>query len=406
MGEPGSHLGQLEPSVLPALAELGSLTDAFIAADRSLRDSLAPGTRASVAELIADVECCCSNLIEGIDLYPEDIVRARTDSFSDAESSRARQRIAAAHLRAQAHAGDRTKKAAAPYTGDFILRIHAALFSDVPAELLLLSPAAGAEPGNQRQLVPGEWRQCDVSVGLHLPPSAAAVPQLMGRFEEAQVGKHVATNLRVANAFAGHHRLNWIHPFADGNGRTSRLVTDAQLKHLGVNAAGLWSLARGFAWNRDEYMAALDAADRPCAGALDGHGNLSLTGLQEFVATALSLAIEQIRYMDALLDVEWLRKRIRLHFDVERPDLGAPAADLVLHAFVHGGVGPDYGSAANGRSDLGTAEIETAELVARLTDGGYLATSSESGVVRVAFPLACQADYFPNLFPAGAPAAA
>ncbi|WP_287429078.1 Fic family protein, partial [Sphingobium sp.] len=42
-----------------------------------------------------------------------------------------------------------------------------------------------------------------------------------------------------------HHRFNWIHPFPDGNGRVSRLMSHAMALKAGIGAHGLWSVSRG-----------------------------------------------------------------------------------------------------------------------------------------------------------------
>src|SRR6266481_196053 len=48
---------------------------------------------------------------------------------------------------------------------------------------------------------------------------------------------------QLLSAAAGHHRLLWIHPFVDGNGRVARLMSHALLLRLGVGSS-LWSVSR------------------------------------------------------------------------------------------------------------------------------------------------------------------
>src|SRR5436305_942518 len=52
---------------------------------------------------------------------------------------------------------------------------------------------------------------------------------------------------------AAHHRLMWIHPFLDGNGRVARLFTDAYFLRSSVTGYGLWNVSRGLARQRDSY---------------------------------------------------------------------------------------------------------------------------------------------------------
>ena len=85
----------------------------------------------------------------------------------------------------------------------------------------------------------------------------------------------------VAMAVA-HHRLGWIHPFVDGNGRVMRLHCHALLSSLGYTG-GLWSPLRGFARTVDRYYALLAAAEEPRHGDLDGRGNLSQAALVAWI---------------------------------------------------------------------------------------------------------------------------
>ena len=74
--------------------------------------------------------------------------------------------------------------------------------------------------------------------------SPGAIPRFMARFEEVygKLGKFE----RVLAAGPMHHRLLWIHPFADGNGRVTRLMSYAVLRSA-LDTGGLWSISRGLA---------------------------------------------------------------------------------------------------------------------------------------------------------------
>tara|TARA_R110001599_G_scaffold229825_7_gene429062 strand:+ start:298 stop:471 length:174 start_codon:yes stop_codon:yes gene_type:complete len=54
-------------------------------------------------------------------------------------------------------------------------------------------------------------------------------------------------------AAAAHHRLMWIHPFVDGNGRTGRLFTNQHLSYVGLSGYGLWTISRGFGREVEAY---------------------------------------------------------------------------------------------------------------------------------------------------------
>jgi Fic family protein len=103
-----------------------------------------------------------------------------------------------------------------------------------------------------------------------------------------------AADLKVYNPLiaAAHHRLAWIHPFGDGNGRVVRLHSHALLIRHGLAGHGLWTLSRGLARQRQRYYAALEAADRGRRNDLDGRGNLSDAALADFCVFFLDLPVE------------------------------------------------------------------------------------------------------------------
>lgn len=90
---------------------------------------------------------------------------------------------------------------------------------------------------------------------------------------------------------SAHHRFNYIHPFPDGNGPVSRLMSHAMASVAGVGAHGLWSISRGLARgleSRADYKRMMAHSDMPRQGDRDGRGNLSVTALKEFVLWFLS----------------------------------------------------------------------------------------------------------------------
>lgn len=102
------------------------------------------------------------------------------------------------------------------------------------------------------------------------------------RYRLAPMGK----GGRIIALATAHHRLNYIHPFPDGNGRVSRLMSHAMGLSAGIGAGGLWSVSRGLArglQSRHEYKQMMDYADSPRQGDLDGRGNLSQKALVEFI---------------------------------------------------------------------------------------------------------------------------
>ena len=104
------------------------------------------------------------------------------------------------------------------------------------------------------------------------PLALGAVPRFLKRFEEVY-GRLSKTNA-ILNAAAAHHRLLWIHPFVDGNGRVARLMSHAMLLET-LDTGAVWSVARGLARNVEAYKGHLAACDRTRRNDLDGRGDLS-----------------------------------------------------------------------------------------------------------------------------------
>ena len=116
---------------------------------------------------------------------------------------------------------------------------------------------------------------------------------------------------------AAHHRLSWIHPFGDGNGRVARLQSQAQLIRHRIASPGLWTMSRGLARSRQRYYAKLEAADMGRRNDLDGRGNLSDQALANFCVFFLETMLDQIQFMSGLLGLSELRTRVERYFEFQ-----------------------------------------------------------------------------------------
>lgn len=166
--------------------------------------------------------------------------------------------------------------------------IHQALFAGAGLDTMQL---AGGD-----HLVPGQLRsqsERNVQVGRHMAPSWGSVDGMLQRLSCAYSASPDPV-VRLLGAAAYHQRLAFVHPFDDGNGRLTRLISNLQLSRLGLNAH-LWSLSRGLAHRREEYLARLRNADQPRRGDLDGRGQLTQAGLVEFMAFFLEVCREEIQ---------------------------------------------------------------------------------------------------------------
>lgn len=121
----------------------------------------------------------------------------------------------------------------------------------------------------------GQWRPCGVHTiradgTRHDYPDFYRVPALMDAFVD-DVNRNWAESDPVVLAAFVLWRLNCIHPFINGNGRTARVACLLVLcLKLGVWIGGEHLLPELIRANRDEYVAALRVADESAAqGALN-----------------------------------------------------------------------------------------------------------------------------------------
>ncbi len=231
-----------------------------------------------LSDLVRVMNCYYSNLIEGHNTRPKDIERALAGVEIE-EATRPLALEARAHVVVQREIDRLALNSALPLptSTDFISWVHRRFYEEMPAEFRHVEHSDGTKV----DIVPGAFRsdaKDDVTVGRHQPPSSHRVEAFMEyfskRYKTAQVG---ATNRVIAIA-AAHHRLNYIHPFIDGNGRVSRLMSHAMAQTAGVGGRGLWSISRGLARGlneKSEYKRMMDHADQQRRGDRDGRGNLS-----------------------------------------------------------------------------------------------------------------------------------
>ena len=279
---------QLEPYVLHDVGDLRHKVAELMERDRQLSASVPNDGGSDVSSLVLRMSCHYSSLIEGIRIGDDDIQAAQLGGFAEDPERRRLQSLSQAHIQAEMDAACWVASGEVPYSSEFIRKVHHSFCSRLPDEALRLSDGS--------LMVPGEFRSVQVRVGEHVAPAAASVASFMDRFESTQAGIRTQ-ELRVINAFAGHHRLSWIHPFADFNGRVARIALGAQLRALGIGERGYWTWTHGAGSNIEGYLCALAGADRGRAGDLDGRGNLSTRALREFVGYGLDVAISEVRFM-------------------------------------------------------------------------------------------------------------
>lgn len=370
----------------------GVLTDLAVelaARASGFRRSLPAGIAAALADLVRSMNCYYSNLIEGHDTHPVDIERALRQDYSNDPKKRDLQLEARAHIAVQEWI-DRGGLAGRAMSVAGIRETHERFVAELPEGLLW---ATNPDTGEKLRVEPGALRAADVQVGRHVAISSGAVPRFLDSFEHAYMRMGRADTILAAAA--AHHRLTWIHPFLDGNGRVARLMSHAVLLET-LDTGGIWSVARGLARRVSDYKAHLAQADLPRRNDLDGRGALSEEGLAAFIGFFLDVCIDQVRFMEDLVQPEKLRTRIQLWAE-EEIRLGnlPPRTDTILTAVLYRGELP------RGEVDslLGTTDRHARRLVKALTDRGVLVSESSRAPLRLAFPAELAGRWMPGLFP-------
>jgi Fic family protein len=355
-----------------------------------LRRSLPPALLASLADLVRAMNCYYSNLIEGHDTHPVDIERALKNDYSKDARKRDLQFEARAHIAVQQWIDRGGLNGGMAIKPEGLRDIHRRFCELLPDELRWVEDPATKK---RIRLVPGELRLTDVQVGRHIAISPGAVPRFLERFSEVygKVGKMES----IISIAAAHHRLLWIHPFVDGNGRVARLMSHAILLET-LDTGAVWSVARGLARNVNEYKALLANCDLERRNDWDGRGTLSEEALAEFTRFFLTVSIDQVDFMESLIQPDRLRTRIQLWTE-EEIRLGAlpPKSGNILEALLYRGVLPRGDAAAI----VGTGERQARRIVSALLGKEVLVSESPREPLRLAFPASLASRWMPGLFP-------
>ncbi len=380
-------LEQTSPVIVDLVASLSS-------ASSRLGTRLHPRSAASLADAVRIMNCYYSNLIEGHNTSLREIERAMAGQLDTTEERRNLQVEARAHIRVQRDIDRRfaLDELPEPASADFIRGLHKAFYEDAPEAMLTVG-----DENRAIRMVPGAFRDSanqEVAVGRHLPPSGDRVEAFMTHFEARYRLAPLGMGQRILALAAAHHRLNYIHPFLDGNGRVSRLMSHAMALQAGIGAHGLWSVSRGLARgleSRGDYKRMMDHADMPRQGDLDGRGNLSTKALADFTIWFLKVCLDQVTFMGSVFDLDTIIVRLKLY--AERRAF-RPEAFALLEQTLQRGELP-RGEAAR---VTGLKERSARDLLGLLVADGVLGSESPKGPVSLRFPLEVLEILFPNLF--------
>jgi Fic family protein len=393
-------LYRLPSSMTPLFPESGKTELRELVAELERKSNRLTGclnstTREAVAHIIEPMNSYYSNLIEGHKTHPLEIERALNKNYSKEPKKKLLQLEGRAHVLVNRAMHEKLNEVENVYDKNFICWLHKSFYDEMLEEFRIFT----STEGKPLKLIPGELRKIEVQVGEHIAPAAEQLNSFMDFFSDNY--NPVKTSdpaIRTIALAAAHHRLAWIHPFADGNGRVMRLFSEACLIKEKKDGAGLWSISRGFSFKNEEYYSHLRNADLKRWNDYDGHGKLSDKFLAEFCIFFLNTAIDQTEFMYSLLEPEKLLVRMREFVNVmaSRKEFRKESIyileEVLLKGYVKRGEMPRL---------TGKSENVARQIMNELLEKGLLVSESNElrSPVRINFPVRYAPYLFPRLYP-------
>lgn len=182
----------------------------------------------------------------------------------------------------------------------------------------------GLSPKLEGDPTPGEYRKKNIKISgaKHVPPDYTQVGDYMDKLFNF-INKEMPPKYDLLKIALAHHRFVWIHPFSNGNGRTVRLLTYAQLVKckFNVKPGRIINPAAVFCNNRKKYYALLSKADNGTKVSLLEWSQYVLKGLEQ-----------EIKKIDRLLDYKYLSKNIlipTIEFSLDRKTITPAEAGIL-----------------------------------------------------------------------------
>jgi len=348
--------------------------------------------------LFRKVNSYYSNKIESEGTHPIDIEKAMRKDYSTDEKSKKLQLLSLAHIKTQNFVEEYCSNSNNnPYSKEFILNIHKEFYSQKGLESFLQIKSNDT----YIKMIPGKFRQQNVSIGNHISPTFDELNSVMDRYNNFYTqNKNLTQALKLIYALSSHHRLVWIHPFLDGNGRTSRLALDGCLVNMNLTGYGLWNISRGLARKSEEYKYNLALADTPRLNDLDGRGSLSTKEFKKYVYFMLDIALDQVLYMKENLQLSTLGSRIESYVLFSQQGM-YKTTPLPKHSNTLFKELLIAGELARGdvKNIIGTKDRVASALIKNLIDMEYLKSDTPRGKIRINFNAHFATHLFPELIP-------
>ena len=302
--------------VLPSkiTQELDQLIVNVISSSASLGKGIHPFILQEIARFLVKVNSYYTNAMEGNPSKLKDIENALNKNFSSDKKARNYQMEHVAHIEVQEAMIKRLREEPklSICSESFLCWIHEQFFKRLPEEMRFATTTGG----NLVSVEPGQLRDRGITVGIHEGPATKEeIKRYLSTFEELLSPEKLFGHRKLLGMASSHHRLLWIHPFGEGNGRVARLFTTAYGFRIGFSENMLWTVSRAFARNRNDYDQHLALADQPRRNDLDGRGPLSEENLIQFCLFFLRCCEDQIHFMETMLKLDDMKRRYRRYID-------------------------------------------------------------------------------------------
>jgi Fic family protein len=385
--------------LLPGNINIGPLKDMaqeIIAASAGLEGKVARETAIVIGDQLRLINSYYSNLIEGHKTTIPDISMALQKKFSQDPGKKYAQELCAAHVETEKRFMELVN---APQkfnicSQQFLSGIHAAFYANLPKKHLYTHTPKGF---SKVPVNPGQIRDVNVSVdgrSLH-GPDYKDLPALLKTFAQNYTPDRFHGDECLIAMAVSHHRLTWLHPFRDGNGRVARLFSGLYLASIGVNKSNLWSLSRGLSRNKKQYMFELWATDS--LDKQNGSHYFDDDLLADFCRFFFEICLDQIRFMESLLRLDQIETRIDWYVETrakhDKKPLRIEAARLLRAAFMRGAI--PRGMAVE---ILNMSERNARRIVSALIKDGLLQSQSHRAPLTIGLPIGVLPYYFPDLY--------
>jgi len=362
-----------------------------------------PQVLSGIRSMLRIVNSYYSNKIESEGTHPFEIEKASHRVFTGDTKQQQLQKMSLVHISVQEWIEDMLKEGddSTPFTRDFICDVHREFYSheDMKPFLDIETVPNSSDKSTIIKMIPGKFRNRVVYVGGHEAPDPSIIPTLFNLYESNyKIYPNFMQAKKVIYAIASHHRLTWIHPFLDGNGRTSRLVLDGIFAGIQLEGYGLWNISRGLARNSGEYKQYLSVADMSRQGERDGRGALSLKGLKIYIKFMLETALDQVEYMGEVLQLQTLSERVENYVMFSQKGMYSKEplpkySEFLLKALLLQGEMP-RGKVGN---IIHASESTATKLIKKLIDQDFLESDTPKGAIRIKFNAHFASEIFPDL---------